>query len=52
MKKLEAALVEANDDLERGLIGCEAVDSARLRVATESQKILAEAIFFGKGKLY
>ena len=52
LKKLEAALVEANDDLECGLIGREAVDSARLRVATKSQKILAEAIFFGKGKLY
>ena len=38
LKKLEAAFAEANDDLERGLTRREDVDSARLKVATESQK--------------
>jgi hypothetical protein len=41
LKKLEAAFAEANDDLERRLTRREDVDSARLKVATESQKILA-----------
>ena len=44
LKKLEAAFAEANGDLERGLTGREAVDSARLKAATESQKVLAKDV--------
>ena len=44
MKKLDATFVEANDDIQRRLMGREAMDSARLKAASELQKVLAQAI--------
>ena len=43
MKKLDATFVEANDDIQRGLMGREAIDSACLKAASELQKVSAQA---------
>ena len=43
MKKLDVAFVEANDDIQRGLMGREAMYSALLKAASELQKVLAQA---------
>ena len=44
LKKLDVAFVEANDDIQRGLMGREAMYSACLEAASELQKVLAQAI--------
>jgi len=43
LKKLDVAFVEANDDIQRGLMGREAMYSALLKAASELQKVLAQA---------
>ena len=44
MKKPDAAFVETNDDIQRRLMGCVAMDSACLKAASELQKVLAQAV--------
>ena len=43
LKKLDAAFVKPNDDIQRGLMGHEAMHSACLKAASELQKVLAHA---------
>ena len=43
MKKLDVAFVEANDDIQRGLMGREVMYSALLKAASELQKVSAQA---------
>ena len=43
MKKLDATFVEANDDIQCGLMGREAMYSALLKATSELQKVLAQA---------
>ena len=43
LKKLDAAFVKPNDDIQHGLMGCEAMDSACLKAASELQKVSAQA---------
>ena len=43
MKKLDVAFVEANDDIQCGLMGREAMDSKCLKAASELQKVSAQA---------
>ena len=43
MKKPDAAFVEANDDIQRGLMGREAMYSALLKATSELQKVSAQA---------
>ena len=43
LKKLDVAFVEANDDIQRGLMGREVMYSALLTAASELQKVLAQA---------
>ena len=43
MKKLDVAFVEANDDIQRRLMGREAMYSALLKATSELQKVLAQA---------
>ena len=44
MKKPDAAFVEANDDIQRWLMGRVAMDSVCLKAASELQKVLAQAV--------
>jgi len=43
LKKLDVVFVEANDDIQRGLMGREAMDSTCLKAASELQKVSAQA---------
>ena len=44
MKKLDVAFVEANDDIQRRLMGREAMYSAFLKAVSELQKVSTQAV--------